>query len=220
MKKPKVSKTAKKSAGRTVPPQFTNATFRGIVYSLGSVAYIKELNDDVCFGTIESFQQAKDSSLQVKIRWFYKPSDVFPEPNPCFSKRELFDSDHRQIISAESLNGLAKIINFEEFFTVDIIDSDTYFSRALYQASKKTLSPPLETWPRACVCERILNPDDVYMKCLACGRAFHYSCMVHKLADDVAWLCLHCYSTDMIKYDYELLEENPIEEPSTQPTQP
>jgi hypothetical protein len=204
MKKPPTDATAKKST-RSKASQYTSMVVKGETYSIGSVAYVKEFNDAECIATIESLSQKPGAVPQVKIRWFYKPSDVFPDPAPCFSKREFFDSDHRQVVDSDCLNGVARVVNFDEFFTCDCIDPDLYFSRATYQATKRTLCPPVSAWPRVCSCKEVANPDLTYKKCLGCGEAYHVECLD-------STICPQCHSSDLIDYDYVLLVYSDPEE--------
>jgi hypothetical protein len=199
MKKPASPKSAKKTGSRSPPNQFTSVVVKGETYSIGSIAYIKEVDDSECLGTIESLQQKPGDFPQVRIRWFYKPSDIFSDPDPCISKRELFDSDHKQIVSAECLSGSARVISFQEFFSCDCIDDDLYFTRATYHATKQKLEPPLETWDRVCKCQAVANPDHIYKKCLGCAGAFHVSCMEGSA-------CPECFSADLVEYDYVLMK--------------
>lgn len=205
MKKPQIKKSAKKSVSTKLKVnEYTSLIFKGVTYSIGDVAYIRELNDDDCLGTILSLRQTGDNIPQVHIRWFYKPSDVFSEQNPCFSSREFFDSDHKQVISSDCLYGLARVVSYEEFFSCDVIDKDLFFTRACYKSGVKKLEPAVENWPRVCTCRKIANPDNIFKKCLGCGEAFHIECLKSEI-------CPKCHSADLIDYDYMLvLEEEEV----------
>lgn len=198
MKKPQSGAKKSKTKGNQAN-EYASIVLKGVEYSIGCVAYVKEANDEECLATIETIIQTTETFPQARIRWFYKPSDVFPEPNACFSEREYFDSDHKQLISAECLDGVARMISFDEFFLCDCIDSDLYFTRAKYNPSTQTLVPPLEIWPLVCECKEIANPDESFKKCIGCGGSFHEECIQNT--------CPKCTSSDLLIYNYTVMEE-------------
>ena len=40
---------------------------------------------------------------------------------------------------------------------------DIYFTRAKYENSSKTVSPPIEEWEKVCYCQKPVNPDLNYI---------------------------------------------------------
>lgn len=49
--------------------------------------------------------------------------------------------------------------------------------RATYDAGRKRLEPPIESWEKLCVCQTPLNPDRSYIQCDKCERWYHQDCV-------------------------------------------
>ena len=188
-----VSVIAKKSGVQSIV-EFKTLKFHDEVYQIGDIVMISEHSDDTSLGTLVRVWKRKDSNEpMVRIRWFYKPTDVFPESYDFLSKYELFDSDHEQDISVMSLYGKAQIMNFDDYFALDEVDDDVYFTRAKYFTNEKLIRPSFEEWKRSCVCQSIINPDDLYIRCDSCERLYHPKCVNFVDQDDKDWYCFKCH---------------------------
>jgi hypothetical protein len=187
-----VSVIAKKSGSQTIV-EFKSLKFHDESYQLGDIVMISEHSDDTSFGTLVRIWKRKDSNdPMVRIRWFYKPSDVFPETYDFLSKYELFDSDHEQDISVMCLYGKAQVMNFEDYYALDEVDDDVFFTRARYFTNEKVIRPSFEEWRRSCMCQSIINPDHLYVGCDKCSRLYHPRCVGFEGKEEDPWVCFKC----------------------------
>eukprot|EP00359_Climacostomum_virens_P000187 CAMPEP_0204896170 /NCGR_PEP_ID=MMETSP1397-20131031/3_1 /ASSEMBLY_ACC=CAM_ASM_000891 /TAXON_ID=49980 /ORGANISM="Climacostomum Climacostomum virens, Strain Stock W-24" /LENGTH=178 /DNA_ID=CAMNT_0052063737 /DNA_START=80 /DNA_END=612 /DNA_ORIENTATION=- len=157
-----------------------STTKDGVPYSLGDVVRVMEMSDNEAYATILSIKASKRTLCNLQVRWFYKPGDVFSAGSaPSFiSSRELFDSNHLDTIPLSSITGKVGVLTFDEFFSCDIYDPDTFFTRAKCDCRQQLkLSPSLLDWPKGCTCSQVINPDLTYYKCLSCFSAYHVSCI-------------------------------------------
>ena len=163
-----------------------------MTFEVGQAAKIREYYDEECFGTIlRIFQRGDRRDAYMRVRWYYKPSDVFNQSVSWFGKYELFDSDHEQDIWVQCVYDIVKVLSFEEYHRLDEVEDDNvYYSRARYLTESGALEPPMETWPTVCVCETIVNPDIVYLRCSFCDDLFHLDCIYEPIDKD--WTCALC----------------------------
>jgi hypothetical protein len=187
-----VSVVAKKSSGQVVI-EFKSLKYHDETYNIGDIVMISEHNDDTSFGTLVRIWRKKDKAdPMARIRWFYKPSDIFPEKFGFLSQYELFDSDHEQDISVMSLYGKATVLSFEEYHALDEVDDDVFFCRGKYFVNDKSVRPSFEEWQRVCVCNEILNPDLIFVECDKCRKLHHPQCVGVEGKEDEPWVCFKC----------------------------
>lgn len=172
-----VRKAARKSA--YLPAcHFTVLRLNGQLYHIGDVVRVKEWKDEECFGTLLDIYRKKNCKYPlVKIRWFYKPSDIFTIKQPYLSEGELFDSDHVQEIWLDCIYDKVTMLSLEDYRIFDEVDDDTFFTRATYKHITHEIVPPFQEWKRVCTCNSILNPDSLYNVCERCGSLFHQGCV-------------------------------------------
>lgn len=183
---------AKKSSGSTMV-EYKNLRLNDETYSVGDIVVIKEYNDDCCFGTLIRIWKEKDKpDPYARVRWFYKPSDVFETEYDFISQAELFDSDHEQDIWVVCLYSKAKIMSFEDYHDLDEAEEDVFFTRAKYFHKEKVLRPGFEEWKRACVCNDIINPDNLYVACENCSDIYHPECIGFLDVEDQPFICQKC----------------------------
>ena len=175
------------------PSEFSRLKLNGTVYNVGEVAVIKEYFDDCCFGTIVKIWCKANGEAIIRVRWYYKPSDVFKSVPGFIGTDELFDSDHEQDVCAEALYDKAQVLSFTDYSSRPEIDENIYFSRARFLPSTRQLDPPIETWPTVCTCKAIQTPNDVYVECEQCGGLYHFSCVNLSMEKvDKDWICRRC----------------------------
>lgn len=189
----------RKRAARKQPEEgrkeFTRLKLNGTDYAIGDVAVVKEWRDERCFGTILKIWSVPQSKGQafLRLRWYYKPSDVFPTVPAFIGCDELFDSDHEQDIYVQAVYDKVRVLSFEEYFNRSDIEEDMYFSRARYVTGGNRVDPPIEEWPTVCVCKAVKSPNDVYVECEQCSHLFHFPCVGMKDDEvDKDWVCVTC----------------------------
>ncbi|CAG9325720.1 unnamed protein product [Blepharisma stoltei] len=172
--------------------EYKKLNLNGEFYEIGDAVVLKEYKDDCCYGTIlKIWKEVKNSDAYAKIRWFYKPSDIFHEHHDFISCAELFDSDYIQDVWIQTIYDKVRVLPFEEYHNLDEVDDNTFFWRAVYNSRDSSLTPPLSEWKRACVCNKIFNPDVLYVSCDNCLELFHPECVNADL-DAPEWICDSC----------------------------
>lgn len=183
---------AKKSSGTSIV-EYKNLRLNDETFSVGDVVVIKEYNDDSCYGTLVRIWKDKEKADPLaRVRWFYKPTDVFGVDYDFISQAELFDSDHEQDIWVVCLYSKAKLLPFEEYHALDEADDDIFFTRAKYFHKENIIRPGFEEWKRACVCNSIINPDSLYVSCDQCSGLYHPECIGFVENENEPWLCSKC----------------------------
>lgn len=156
---------------------------------------VKEWRDDRCYGTILKIWSVPHNKGQayLRLRWYYKPSDVFPTVPAFIGSDELFDSDHEQDIYVQAVYDKVQVLTFDDYFSKTDIDEDMFFTRARYICGENRVEPPIEQWPTVCVCKAVKSPNDVYVECEKCGSLFHFPCVGMKEEEvDKDWECVAC----------------------------
>ena len=192
---PAPKKRAARKQAEDSRKEFTRLKLNGIDYSIGDVAVVKEWRDDRCFGTILkiwSMPQSKGQAF-LRLRWYYKPSDVFENIPSFIGTDELFDSDHEQDIYVQAVYDKVSVISFEEYFSRTDIEEDVFFTRARYITGANRVDPTIEEWATVCVCKAIKSPNDIYVECEKCGGMFHFPCVgMNENEVDKDWECQAC----------------------------
>ena len=100
------------------------------------------------------------------------------------SEKELFPTDHFEYISIRLVHSKkCSVYTFDDYEKLTEIPPEAYFSRypwlsrSTYKVNKCDLAPHPNEWPKHCVCNFPLNPDDNYIQCEACHKWFHYTCV-------------------------------------------
>ncbi|OMJ84540.1 hypothetical protein SteCoe_14347 [Stentor coeruleus] len=160
-------------------------------YRVGDSVKINERKDDCLYAEILSFwQDGLKPDAYAKVRWYFKPSEIFEEIPDFISAAELMTSNVEQNITVQSIYDRVTVLNLSDYHENDLVDDNIMFSRSLYDPRLKVLRPPLSQWKRVCVCESILNPDEVYVGCDGCFGFFHPECVI--APDDKEYICDKC----------------------------
>ena len=166
----------------------------GVKYSLNDVAQLREVSDDEAFGTIvKIFQTAQLNEAYVRIRWLFKPQDVFSVKQSFIGERELFDSDIEQDISVGCLYDKVTVLPFAVYHTLEEVECDVYYTRATFLPRELRLEPPLQCWETICLCQAIQNPDIFCLCCDQCSNLYHLDCIQGSIDARTGWICPLCY---------------------------
>ncbi|CAG9332743.1 unnamed protein product [Blepharisma stoltei] len=157
--------------------EYSNLRLWNHLYSKGDVAQILENSDSSSYATILKilWNKNKDQIPQARIRWFFKPKDIYSNTE-MFSQNELFDSNFIQNIDVTAIYGKAKVLSLDEYLSHTEGDN-IFFTRAKWNIKTKELKPPVQKWKKVCNCNQIYNPDRDYEKCMKCKRLFHKECI-------------------------------------------
>lgn len=182
-----MSKTLKKD---TI--EFKQLVLNKEEYRIGDTIRVFEENDDTSFAEIvKIWRNPKKADAFARIKWFFKPKDVFERIPEFISNAELMKSDLEQDISVQSIYGKIEVLPISEYHAKDEVDSDVFFTRSYFDSKTKLIRPQLSHWKRSCVCESILNPDHLYVSCDKCLQLFHPNCVNYEECD--FWTCEKCY---------------------------
>ena len=184
---------AKKSSVATAIVEYKNLRINDESFTVGDVVRIKEYSDDSSYGTLLKIWKRKDKPDPLaRVRWFYKPRNIFETDYDFLSEAELFDSDHEQDIWVVCIYSKIRVLSFNDYHALDEVDDDVFFTRAKYFYLEKIIRPSFEEWNRACVCKAIVNPDHLYLCCEACSAMFHPECIGFIDREDEPYFCESC----------------------------
>ena len=68
------------------------------------------------------------------------------------------------------------IYSYDEYDSMEEHNEYTFFTRAKYDPGNEVLIPRFNDWKKGCVCQKPLNPDQLYIKCDECNGWFHPNC--------------------------------------------
>jgi hypothetical protein len=94
----------------------------------------------------------------------------------------------------EAIAKKCQVLSYEEYEQTEP-GQNVYFSRSQFDKKDQQLQPPIEKWPRSCICLKPLNPDKPYIFCDACKEWYHMECMrITQQEADVQdeYTCLKC----------------------------
>lgn len=119
----------------------------------------------------------------IEIQWYYRKEKINwaknkQDPSICkdLSNKELFESDHYDTISPESIKCKCQVLSLKDYQLLKLVRQTTFFTRTKYHYKSGLLFPPVEKWPRICSCNKPINPDKIQTQCLKCRFWFHPSC--------------------------------------------
>ena len=81
-----------------------------------------------------------------------------------------------KILYIESILNKCKVYSYEEYDAIVDPPDLTYFTRANYEIHSELLQPKFEEWKKGCICQKPLNPDQLYIKCDKCNAWYHPKC--------------------------------------------
>jgi hypothetical protein len=127
----------------------------------------------------------------VEVQWYYKKCHLdfenlqIPETDRLFiGENEIFPSCHQDKVFVDSIFSKCRVCSMKQYDELDLIDTKTFFTRAMYNPLLKVMDPPFKDWDRLCVCKKPLNPNLVHIKCDECCKWFHPECMGIEIDED------------------------------------
>ncbi|KAJ3693270.1 hypothetical protein LUZ60_008750 [Juncus effusus] len=115
------------------------------------------------------------SSNKIHVRWYYRPEESLGGRRQFHGAKELFLSDHYDVQSADSIEGVCVVHSFKEYVKLENVGSEDFFCRFEYKAATGAFTP--DRVAVYCKCEMPYNPDDLMVQCDDCKDWFHPSCM-------------------------------------------
>lgn len=120
----------------------------------------------------------------IQVKWYYKKSDINRKKNNLLDERnfnsiseyELFSTNHKDIVFIETILMKVNIYSYDEYDSMEEHNDYTFFTRAKYDPGNEVLIPRFNDWKKGCVCQKPLNPDQLYIKCDECNGWFHPNC--------------------------------------------
>ena len=172
---------------------FNSLLLNGKEFKLGDVVIIKEATDERSYGRVLKIKREPGEELQafIRLRWLYKPGDVFDTVPEYVGADELFESDHEQDVFVQTICGKIRVVTMEEYLGMTDKEDDVYYSRALYSPATKKIEPPVTDWERACACRSTLSPNQPYLICQQCKSRFHPAC-ANQPVGITNWSCGAC----------------------------
>ncbi|OIV92428.1 hypothetical protein TanjilG_25158 [Lupinus angustifolius] len=115
---------------------------------------------------VDKIEHDNRNSVNVRIRWYYRPEDSLGGRRIFHGTNELFLSDHHDVQSADTIEGKCIVHPFDDYIKLEKAGSDDYFCRFEYMATAGTFTP--DSVAVYCICELPYNPDIFMMQCERC----------------------------------------------------
>ncbi|KAF9619240.1 hypothetical protein IFM89_005794 [Coptis chinensis] len=130
---------------------------------------------------IEKIETDTRNQVKVHVRWYYRPEESIGGRRPFHGSKELFLSDHLDIQSADTIEGICVVHSFKSYIKLDAIGTEDYFSRFEYNSITGAFNP--DRVAVFCKCEMPYNPDDLMVQCEDCEDWFHPDCIQMKVEE-------------------------------------
>ncbi|XP_076929298.1 chromatin remodeling protein SHL-like [Bidens hawaiensis] len=121
--------------------------------------------------TIESI----GSQVKVHVQWYYRPEEAAGGRRRFHGMKELFLSDHRDVQSADTIEGKCTVHSFRGYTSLRAVGNDDFFCRFEYKSSARAFSP--NKVAVYCKCNMPYNPDELMVQCDGCIDWFHPRCI-------------------------------------------
>lgn len=173
--------------------QFERLIYDKTEYLIGDSVIIKRKGADTGFGKIKKiWRDKKINDGFIKIRWYYTPHQLFKDVPDFISHAELFESDHSEQLSVQTILGKIEVMSIEKYLHQNKTDNNIYFVRAFYDTESDQLIPSVKDWDKVCFCKKAFNPDKLMVKCNSCLKVFHTECTGYNFASGSNWFCMQC----------------------------
>lgn len=116
----------------------------------------------------------------VYVTWYYRPEDSLSGRLLFHGKQELFESDHTDWVSVETVVNACNVYSLQEYEEAKINENPdeeklNFFTRFFFSAKRNRFN---ECSVRLyCICNQPQNPDKLMISCDSCTDWFHPSCL-------------------------------------------
>eukprot|EP00898_Chlorokybus_atmophyticus_P005939 jgi/Chlat1/6346/Chrsp44S05908 len=144
-------------------------------------------------GKLEQIEQDAAGRKWLKTRWYYRPEESKLGRQGHHGERELFLSDHRDWVPAESIIRKVTVLTLKQYLDLGVIRDEHFYCRFEYTASTGQVKPEAVTV--YCKCELPYNPDMLMVQCDTCFEWFHPACIglsAEDVQQDGAFFCDAC----------------------------
>lgn len=100
--------------------------------AVGDSVIVNEASDPETLATVVGIVGSPESidSSFLRVRWFYKPRELFITIPKAIGKHEVFDSDNFQNISVLSISGKVQVVSFLDYFNMRSPGENIYYCRS------------------------------------------------------------------------------------------
>ena len=167
---------------------YDSIKFRNIIFKIGDVLLIQASEEHLIGELIKiiPINGIKEYPFwpTIQVKWYYKKKDINRKKNnlliqqnfDALSDYELFSTNHKDIVFIETILMKVNIYSYDEYDSMEEHNEYTFFTRAKYDPGNEVLIPRFNDWKKGCVCQKPLNPDQLYIKCDECNGWFHPNC--------------------------------------------
>ena len=167
---------------------YDSIKFRNIIFKIGDVLLIQASEENLIGELIKIIPTNGIKEYPfwpaIQVKWYYKKKDINRKKNnllnqqnfDALSEYELFPSNHKDIIYIESILNKCNVYTYEEYDNITDPPDLTFFFFFNYEIHTELLHPKFEDWKKGCICQKPLNPDQLYIKCDKCNGWFHPKC--------------------------------------------
>lgn len=126
-------------------------------------------------GRIDDIKKGKSDQIRVHVCWYYRPEEARGGRKGFHGSKELFDSDHKDWVTPDAVNGKCRVHTLAEYQQLDDVQEFDFFTRFVYLASRGEFKP--DRVPVYCLCEMPFNPDLFMVECEGCSEWHHPACV-------------------------------------------
>uniref|UniRef100_A0A3Q7EV15 BAH domain-containing protein n=1 Tax=Solanum lycopersicum TaxID=4081 RepID=A0A3Q7EV15_SOLLC len=83
----------------------------------------------------------RGGNVRVHVRWYYRPEESIGGRRQFHGSKELFMSDHRDIQSADTIEGKCTVHTFKSYTKLDAVGNEDFFCRFDYNSSTGAFNP-------------------------------------------------------------------------------
>ena len=78
--------------------------------------------------TILDTPKGSSGATNVRVTWFYRPEDARGGRKPFHGEKELFQSDHADVITSDTINGMCRVHTLKQYQALSEIGEMDYLA--------------------------------------------------------------------------------------------